>query len=1089
MRITNTRLAQFALAVATLLLPVASHTTPAVADDLGKLIAQGAKDPADAVKNLDVYDGLEVTLSASEPDIVSLTNLAVDHRGRVWVCEVVNYRHNRKKRPEGDRILILEDTTGDGVMDKQKVYYQGPDVNSAIGIGVFGNKTIVSCAPNVLVFTDTDGDDVPDKKEPIFTGIDGWQHDHSIHSFVFGPDGKFYFNMGNVGGQLKTPDGKIVVDKAGNEVRDIGKPYRQGMVFRCDEDGTNVETLAHNFRNNYEVAVDAFGTMWQSDNDDDGNRGVRINYVMEYGNYGYTDEISGEHWGARRINRHEDVRLRHWHQNDPGSIPNLLQTGAGSPTGMVIYEGDLLPEVFHGQMIHCDPGPSIVRAYPVKADGAGYKASVVNLLEGTRDQWFRPADVAVAPDGSLFVSDWYDPGVGGHRQDDTAHGRLFRVAPPGHKYQVKPVDYSDPDAAAEALVSPNEDTRYRAWHALREPPQPAPPEVKRGNQPESPRGIELPEFDFTSNESYRPKVIFEDTTRPSRHRVRAFWALAKDPLFEAKNDEHTKLAVVPFVMLVGRAATDKDPNIQIAAIRRLRQTSPSLGKHVKPIKLLGSLANDPSPLVRREVAIALREFSMKSPTEAAELWAKLALQYDGPISKNPAARWYMEALGIGAHNNWDACLDAWLELVGDEFNTPANQDIIWRSRAKKTPQLITHLVVNEQVPFDSWPRWIRALDFQATSNDKSIALHSIADYAIKKRQHADDEDLKHQLDHLVTEVARRISDLNLTENEEIQAAVIRRLGRNPRHPVTFDLIVHFRMTEQFEKLVELATSANDIGGAARPMATIVRLDLLPKLDKRLASLEPAMAARLVQAVGYLADQRGFDMLTTIAQDEDRDPAIRTAAAKGLGRQHKGQRLLLDMAAKSELPEQLKFTVANILLTSWDGRIRIEAAKHLSLPETKSAEPLPPLDQLVSRRGDAAAGRQIFLKQGTCVKCHKVAGEGTEVGPDLSEIGSKLSREAMYVSILDPSAGVSHNYETYAVILNSGLTATGILVSQGGDTVTLKNSEGVEQSYARSDIDELEKLPTSLMPADLQKQLTAQDLVNLVEYLTTLKKAE
>ncbi len=68
------------------------------------------------------------------------------------------------------------------------------------------------------------------------------------------------------------------------------------MVFRCDLDGSNFEVLAHNFRNNYELAVDSFGTLWQSDNDDDGNRGVRINYVMEYGNYGYRDEMTGAGW-------------------------------------------------------------------------------------------------------------------------------------------------------------------------------------------------------------------------------------------------------------------------------------------------------------------------------------------------------------------------------------------------------------------------------------------------------------------------------------------------------------------------------------------------------------------------------------------------------------------------------------------------------------------------------------------------------------------------------------------------------------------------------------------------------------------------
>ena len=72
-----------------------------------------------------------------------------------------------------------------------------------------------------------------------------------------------------------------------------GKPYRQGMVFRCNLDGSEFEVLGHNFRNNYEVTVDSFGTLWQSDNDDDGNKGVRINYVMERGNFGYTEELKG----------------------------------------------------------------------------------------------------------------------------------------------------------------------------------------------------------------------------------------------------------------------------------------------------------------------------------------------------------------------------------------------------------------------------------------------------------------------------------------------------------------------------------------------------------------------------------------------------------------------------------------------------------------------------------------------------------------------------------------------------------------------------------------------------------------------------
>ena len=169
-----------------------------------------SRDPADAVEALDVADGLEASLFASEPDLLSLTNLDIDHRGRIWVCEVVNYRRNNGKRPAGDRILILEDTDGDGKADSQKVFYQGRDIDSAMGICVLGNQVIVSCAPNVWIFTDEDGDDKADKKEPFFTKTGQPQHDHSAHSFLFGPDGKLYWNVGNTGKAVHDKDGNLV---------------------------------------------------------------------------------------------------------------------------------------------------------------------------------------------------------------------------------------------------------------------------------------------------------------------------------------------------------------------------------------------------------------------------------------------------------------------------------------------------------------------------------------------------------------------------------------------------------------------------------------------------------------------------------------------------------------------------------------------------------------------------------------------------------------------------------------------------------------------------------------------------------------
>jgi putative membrane-bound dehydrogenase-like protein len=491
--------------------------------------------PENAVAALDVADGVELKLFAAEPMLLSPSNIDIDHLGRIWVCEVVNYRRfangNNPDRAEGDRILILEDTNGDGMADKETVFYQGREIDSAHGVCVLGNRVIVSAGDSVFSFYDDNGDSKADRKEVLFTGIKGTQHDHGIHSFTFGPDGRLYFNFGNSGNELHTPDGKLVVDVAGNEVIANRKPYQEGMAFRCELDGSKVDTLGWNFRNNWELCVDSFGTVWQSDNDDDGNKGVRINYVMEYGNYGYKDEITGAGWQTPRTNMEEEIPRRHWHLNDPGVVPNLLQTGAGSPTGILIYEGDKLPERFINQLIHCDAGPNVVRSYAVTDDGAGYKAEINDILNGTRDQWFRPSDVCVAPDGSLIVADWYDPGVGGHRQGDIDRGRLFRVALPGQKYSVPKHDFSTVEGAAEALKSPNVATRYLAFTKLKE--------------------------SGAAAEAVLVK-IFESDPNP-RFRSRALWLLGQ---IDGKTQKYVDLAIA-----------DKDKDIRIAGIRLARRMS------------------------------------------------------------------------------------------------------------------------------------------------------------------------------------------------------------------------------------------------------------------------------------------------------------------------------------------------------------------------------------------------------------------------------------------------------------------------------------------------------------------------------------
>ena len=623
---------------------------------------------AEQAKQLISHPELEATLFASEPMLVNPANMDIDAEGRVWVTEGVNYRLFKpwgKIKPKGDRIRILEDTDGDGKADVAKTFYQGNDVNAALGICVLGTKVIVSCSPKILLFTDENGDDKADgPPKVLFNGIGGVDHDHGAHAFIFGPDGKLYFNIGNDGRRLKTPDGKnFIVDKAGNEVDGSGKPYRQGLVFRCNLDGSEVETLGFNFRNNYEVTIDSFGTIWQSDNDDDGNRGVRINYVMEFGNYGYTDEFTGRGWRTKRTNQEADVPSRHWHQNDPGVVPNLIQTGQGSPTGIAIYEGKLMPAIFQGQMMHCDPGPRVVRAYPVKRSGAGYTGEVVNMLQ-SKDPWYRPSDVCTAPDGSVFVADWHDGHVGGHHMTDhklgKMTGRIYRLTPKGKSKGYK---IAQNRTASTMLTSPNMAERYVAWQQLH----------KVGAKAEG-------------------SLLNLWKSDNQRIRARALHLLARIKGAEKK--------------YINIALADKNPDIRITAIRIARE------RGLDVIPFVKKMADDMDAGVRRACAIALRH--NESP-DAPALWAKLAQQHDGKD------RWYLEALGIALDKQQDKFFGAWLEAVGSDWDTPAGRDIVWRSRSSKTSDLLVKILLNKKTKDEEKPRYIRALDFQS-GPEKDAAL-------------------------------------------------------------------------------------------------------------------------------------------------------------------------------------------------------------------------------------------------------------------------------------------------------------------------------------------------------------------------------
>jgi putative membrane-bound dehydrogenase-like protein len=625
----------------------------------------GMKPPDEVEKTFALPAGLAASTWAHEPNLVNPTNMDIDERGRVWVTEAVNYRAS-KLAPDGDRIVILEDTKGMGRCDSVKVFVQDKTLLAPLGICVLGNKVYVAQSPKMLVYTiDAGGDKPAGPPDVLFDGFAGVNSDHGLHSIMAGPDGRLYFNAGNSGCeglQLRNGKGEIVIDSTGSEVGGKGQKWRggprgptqrywQGMAFRCEADGSGFEVLGHNFRNNYEVTVDSYGTAWQSDNDDDGNQGVRINYVMEGGNFGYVGP-RGSNWARDQNSAPGQTRQEaHWHQRDPGVVPNLLMTGGGSPAGICVYEGALLPEPFRGALLHAEAGANVVRAYSPVPAGAGYKCSSADLFKSSYS-WVRPSDVCVGVDGAVYVADWTDSGVGGHATGDndpaTISGRIYRIAPTGTRAASPELDLSTPRGQIAALCSPNLARRFLGRQKL-----------AAGGAGAVAALQEL----WTS-----PNPLF---------RARALWILARLPEGQAT---------------LRQALKDEDVNLRVTALRAARQNRQDM------IEIARGMLADPHPFVARELCLAM---NYEQTPGALEILVALAdrVQPPAPVEESASKdfleqerlrqervlhKWYLEAFGIGCTGREKDVLEAWRKS-GKNKDPKVAEILAWRLNRAEAP--------------------------------------------------------------------------------------------------------------------------------------------------------------------------------------------------------------------------------------------------------------------------------------------------------------------------------------------------------------------------------------------------------------------
>jgi len=338
---------------------------------------------------------------------------------------------------------------------------------------------------------------------------------------------------------------------------------------------------------------------------------------------------------------------------------------------------------------------------------------------------------------------------------------------------------------------------------------------------------------------------------------------------------------------------------------------------------------------------------------------------------------------------------------------------------------------------------------------------------------------------IAVEALSRLKGMDLEANPTVKAAVVRVLQQVRGRPEFVEIVRDFQLTDQDAGLLEVATrSPRDSSGveAARLLLAHQNAGLLQE------GFRGSNALALTEALGQARVKESIPLLEPLVVDPARDLKVRQEAVRGLARVQEGAVGLLRLVRDNKLPKELKLTATVELNAVRWPEIKAEANRLLPLPLALNSQPLPPVAELMKRKGDPLKGAEVFGRETVgCNRCHQVDGQGIDFGPNLSEIGSKLGPDAIYQAILEPSAGISVGFEAWQLEMKNGDEAYGLVSSETAEELVVKAVGGIVSRYKKRDIAQRTQQKLSVMPSGLEQSMSVQDLVDLVAYLGTLKK--
>jgi quinoprotein glucose dehydrogenase len=1021
---------------------------------------------------------------------------------------------------EHERVKLIEDRTGDGKADHATVFADGfKDAADGIGAGLLARKGDVyyACIPDLWRLRDNDGDGKADVKESLSTGygVHVAFLGHDLHGLKMGPDGRIYFSVGDRGLNVTTREGKHLF------APDCGS------VLRCEPDGSNLEIFASGLRNPQELAFDDHGNLFTCDNNSDGGDKARWVHVVEGSDsgwrmgYQYLEfPTSRGPWNAEKL----------WHPRWDGQaayiVPPIINISDG-PSGLVHDPGTGLPARYRDHFFLADfrggAGNSGIRSFANKPKGASFE-----LVDAQEFIWSVLAtDVDFAPNGSMYILDW----VNGW--DKTGKGRIWKVTSKETDPRVAEVKallaegMSKRTEAELAKLLGHADQRVRSEAQF----ELADRAIGSRRKNATMKNVTmLPGRGQSRNVAVVRSNIVE--TQPSVGSKNP----ARETLHEAaRQTRSSTLARIHAIWAVGQVSRedsafggvlegltkDRDDEIRAQAVKMLGESpDPDQGEAGKPsvrFRIFADLVRDESPRVRFFAAQALAKHG-----RAESLAPLVELLRDN----NDQDAYLRHAAVMGLTGNNDVAM---LVKAAADPSPAVRMGVLLALRRLGKPEAAKFLndsdskIATEaglaiyEAPI---PDALPALADLATKKGLTEALQRRAINAANRVGRAEDASA------LATVAGRS----DASKNVRVESLAILTSWANPKgrdringlwRPIdvrpskvaadalrpnvkgllndspdeirrgTIAAVAELGIKEAGPDLVTLVVEAK-----GSSMARAEAIKALEKLD------DPRLADAVEAALGAVEGRvrsEGLRVLTKISPDRAIPALAKVLDAGSTPEQQKA----LEVLGLTDRPE------ADAILATWLDRLagkKAPASIELELLEAaskrKSAEVTDRLARFEKDRpkvgpladhhaelegGDAERGRKIFRDNAAvyCVRCHKVKGEGGEVGPDLTGIGTKHPRTYLLESIVAPNQAIAQGFESVILAKTDGTVVTGVLRSEDARTVKVMTAEAKLIEVPKAEIEE-RKRGNSAMPEDLPKKMTKSEVRDLVAFLAGLK---